>query len=109
LSISSSLSGGGRSQDRSQDRTMTVTNSSYNSWTNPTTSVLVNMTPYDTIYSTKAGSVNSNMVWCYVYCPDTVGATINAKVTYVLSSSLSQQNLSVTTTSSTFISLAISN
>lgn len=112
LTISNSSSGSD-SRESSSRASITVTNTSYNSWTNPTTSALVNMTNYDTIYSTKSGTANTNMVWCYAYCPDTVGATINAKITYIISSgstiSTSIENLSVTTTSSGFISLSISN
>ncbi len=116
LTISGSRSSdiGRSSAGRSSDSTsITVTNSSYNSWTNPTAGVLVNMTDYDIIYSTKAGTTNTNMVWCYTYCPDTVGATINAKVTYTLSTGTTTvENLSFTTTSSTtngFISLSLNN
>lgn len=115
LTISNSSSGSDMSDSRESSgrASVTVTNTSYNSWTNPNTSVLVNMTNYDKIYSTKSGTANTNMVWCYTYCPDTVGATINAKITYILSSgsaiSTSVENLSVTTTSSGFISLSINN
>lgn len=110
----SSLSTTGRdigSRSGIDSRAVTVSNTQYDFWNSSglTTSALVNMTPYDTIYSTKSGTSDSNMVWCYVYCPDTVGAVINARVKYILSDGSSQDNLSVTTSSSGFISLAISN
>lgn len=112
-----SASGDRRADKSSSGRSVssvstTVTNEDYDWWdAGLTTQELVDMTNYDSIQCTaEAPSGYMNLVWCFIHCPNTIGADLEVNVTYHLTNGTTYaENLGAVTTASRFISLDIDN